>query len=152
MANDKTGFRFNGLSAGECFADLARDVTGLEISPVQCLGTGRETEIQITSTDQAEGWSVYLRLVTGEVRALHDARTMMGASRALVAADWGYGFPASLEAWDMCCAADSVRDLPEALRREMRRTVPYLRRPGHAGRALAAWIDLAQCQAALRNG
>ena len=75
---------------------------------------------EVASTDQAEGWSLYLRLASGEARVLHDARTMIGAARALVAADWGYGFPVTLEAWDMCCEAESLCALPEALRRAFR--------------------------------
>ena len=151
MANEITGFRFNGLGTGQCLADLARDATGLEISPVWCIGTGDDAEVEVTSTDQAGGWSVYLRLVKGEARVLHDARTLAGAARALVAANRGYGFPVQLAAWDMCCEAESLRDLPEALRREVRYSVAFRLREAHAGFALAAWIDLARHQAAREN-
>ena len=99
---------------------FGRRCEGLEISPVWSLGTGTDPEIEVASTDQAEGWSLYLRLASGEARVLHDARTMIGAARALVAADWGYGFPVTLEAWDMCCEAESLCALPEALRRAFR--------------------------------
>jgi len=69
---------FNGLGAGESFADLAWDATWLEISPVWCIGSGGSADIEVASTDQAEGWSVYLRQVNGAARVLHDARTMVG--------------------------------------------------------------------------
>jgi len=143
-------FCFNGLPAGADFAGLAREATGLEISPTWVLGSGRNAEVVVTSTDQAEHWSVYLRLVRGEARLLHEARGMIGAARALVAADHGCGFPVSLEAWDMRCAADSLRGFPEALRAALQREVVFRLQDSHAGFALAAWIDLARHQAARR--
>lgn len=151
MANGITGFRFNGLGAGTCFTDLARVATGLDISPTWQRGTGPEADIEVTSTDQAEYWSVYLRLMKGEARVLHDARSIIGAARALVAAERGYGLPVMLEAWDMRCEAESLRRFPEALRREVRHAVAFRLRDAHAGFALAAWIDLARHQAARRN-
>ena len=144
MATETTRFRFNGLADGEHFGELARDATGLEICPVWRVGA----EIEITSTGEAEGWSVYLRQVSGEALVLHDARTMIGAARALVAADRIGGFPASLEAWDIRCEAESVRGLPAALRRDLRRSAVVCSPDAHAGFALAAWIDLARHQAA----
>ena len=151
MATESMEFQFNGLPAGECFADLARDATGLEISPTWRLDTGGGAVIQISATYQAEWWSVYVRLATGEARVLHDARTMVGAARALVAADRGCGFPAALEAWDMRCEAESVRALPETLRRDLRDAAVFRLQNRHASFALAAWIDLARYQAARRN-
>ena len=147
MATETTGVRFNGLAEGERFGDLARDATGLEISPVWRVGAN----IEITSTGEAEGWSVYLLQVSGEARVLHDAHTMIGAARALVAAGRIGGFPASLEAWEMRCVAASVRDLPDMLRRKFRDTTEVCCREAHVGIALAAWIDLARYQAARRE-
>ena len=144
-------FCFKGLPAGADFAGLAREATGLEISPTWQLGSGRDAEAAVTSTDQAEHWSVYLRLVRGEARLLHDARGMAGAAHALVAADRGCGFPVSLEAWDMRCEADSLRVFPEALRQDVQRAVVFRLQDSHAGFALAAWIDLARHQAAHRR-
>lgn len=143
---DRT-FRFNGLAAGESFADVAHDAAGLEISPIWRFGT----DIEVASTDQAEGWSVYLRRVNGEARVLHDARTMVGAARALVAADRGRTLPVSLEAWDMRCAAVSVRELPAALREDLPMRVQISYREGHEGFALAAWLDLVLHQVARRD-
>ena len=147
MVTETTRFRFNGLADGEHFAELARDAAGLEISPVWRVGA----EIEITSTGEAEGWSVYLRQVSGEALVLHDARTMIGAARALVAADRIGGFPATLEAWDMRCEAESVRNLPDMLRRILRCSTVVCSPDAHAGFALAAWIDLVRHQAARRD-
>lgn len=47
MAQEHTAFRFNGLADGERFAALARDATGLEISPIWSVGAGADAEIQI---------------------------------------------------------------------------------------------------------
>lgn len=151
MAQEHTAFRFNGLADGERLAAVARNATGLEISPIWSVGAGADAEIQITSTDQAEGWSIYLRQVSGTARVLHDAPTMIGAARALVAAEPCYGFPVTLEAWDMRCEAESVQDFPAALRRALRRSVAFQLRDHHATHALAAWIDLVRHQAA-RDG
>ncbi|WP_420011055.1 hypothetical protein [Tateyamaria sp.] len=93
------------------FTDLARMATGLDISPTWQRGTGSEADIEVTSTDQAEYWSVYLRLMKGEARVLHDARTIIGAARALAAAGRGYGLPVTLEAWDIRCEAECARGL-----------------------------------------
>ena len=138
MAQEETIFRFNGLAEGAGFAALARDAPGLEISPIQRVGAGAETEIEVTSMDAADGWSVYLRQVSGAARVLHDALTMVGAARALVAAERGDGLPATLAAWDMRCEAGSVRDLPAGLRRAVRRSVALELRERHAACALAA--------------
>ena len=145
-------FAFNGLGAGEAFATVVRPATGLELCPVWAAGAGAVPEIEVTSTDAAEGWSVYLRLVSDEARVLHDAQNLREAARALVAAGGVHGFPAALEAWDMHCAAGSVRALPAALRAELARSVAFRLRDGHAAFALAAWIDLALHEAACDSG
>ena len=118
MAQEETIFRFNGLAEGAGFAALARDAPGLEISPIQRVGAGAETEIEVTSMDAADGWSVYLRQVSGAARVLHDALTMVGAARALVAAERGDGLPATLAAASGRCGDLRVhRDCAEPRRK-----------------------------------
>lgn len=152
MAQKKEGrFRFNGLADGACFAAVARTATGLEISPIRRVGAGGDAQIEVSATDAADGWSVYLRQINGAARVLHDAPTMLGAARALVAAERGDGLPVSLEAWDMRCEAGAVRELPAALRRALRRSVASHLRDEHPVYALATWIDLARHQAARRD-
>ena len=142
-------FSFNGLLANEAFGVVACHATGLELSPVRNVGICAGTELEICATDEAEGWSVYLRLASGEARILHDASTRREAGRALVAAGGASGLPVELLAWDFRCAVEDVRALPGALRAELRRTVAFPGREAHAVFALAARIDLVLHAAAL---
>ena len=138
-----TEFGFNGLLKDERFDAVARSAVGLELNPVWNVGSDGSTEIEICATDEAEGWSVYLRLASGEARILHDAPDLREAGRALVAAGAAANLPVDLRAWDFRCAGETVRALPEALRLQLSRAVAFPDREAHAVFALAARIELA---------